>query len=306
MSTYKTQVEAETLRLFFARHKSADEQSLETIEGGEVSQAYFFNSQEGPRVLRINQHKEDGFRKDRLAHEHFSSDLVPVPAIIEIGTLANGTYYAVSERVSGKTLDKFSSKEIATLMPTVFRTLDAIHQTEPIGEGYGFLDMDGKGQSSSWHEALEAEQEDRDRKDKPTDTPFFEQQTYKHVRKVIKQYYRYCPSDICRLIHKDYGFGNTLCDGQHITGVIDWQSVSYGDPMYDVAWLDFWAPKQGWAATIRQYYIEGNRLPEHFDERLACYQLIIAANCMSFFAKSHQEDKYNWVRDQALAIEGSV
>jgi hygromycin-B 4-O-kinase len=302
MSTYKTQVEAETLHSFFSEHEAASEQSLEPIEDGEISQAYFFDSQDGSRVLRINKHNDEGFRQDRLAHEHFSSRSVPIPATFEIGTLPNGAYYAVSERVAGKTLDKFSDEEVALLIPAVFRTLDAIHQTAPIGEGYGFLDDDGNGKSSSWHEALDDEQEDRVDKDKPTDTPFFEQQIYEQIRTVIKQYYPYCPRDIRQLIHKDYGFGNTLSDGQQVTGVIDWQGVSYGDPLYDVAWLDFWAPKQGWATTIKQAYIEGNRLPEHFDERLTCYQLVIAANCMSFFAKSHQEDKYNWVRDQALAM----
>jgi aminoglycoside phosphotransferase (APT) family kinase protein len=37
--------------------------------------------------------------------------------------------------------------------------------------------------------------------------------------------------------HGDYRLGNTLCDGDHLTAVIDWEIWSVGDPRVDLSWF---------------------------------------------------------------------
>lgn len=54
MSTYKTKVDAATLDAFFAEHTAIDPSAIETIDNGEGSQAFFFEEQGIPKVLRIN------------------------------------------------------------------------------------------------------------------------------------------------------------------------------------------------------------------------------------------------------------
>ena len=39
--------------------------------------------------------------------------------------------------------------------------------------------------------------------------------------------------------HGDYRLGNTLCVGDHISSVIDWEIWSVGDPRVDLTWLTF-------------------------------------------------------------------
>jgi aminoglycoside phosphotransferase (APT) family kinase protein len=39
--------------------------------------------------------------------------------------------------------------------------------------------------------------------------------------------------------HGDYRLGNTLCEGDRLNAVIDWEIWSVGDPRIDVAWLTF-------------------------------------------------------------------
>jgi aminoglycoside phosphotransferase (APT) family kinase protein len=39
--------------------------------------------------------------------------------------------------------------------------------------------------------------------------------------------------------HGDYRLGNTLCAGDRVTAVIDWEIWSVGDPRVDVSWLTF-------------------------------------------------------------------
>jgi aminoglycoside phosphotransferase (APT) family kinase protein len=43
------------------------------------------------------------------------------------------------------------------------------------------------------------------------------------------------------LVHGDFGFHNTISDGQAITGVLDWADSRLGDFLYDVVTLTFLA-----------------------------------------------------------------
>jgi hygromycin-B 4-O-kinase len=305
MSTFKTSVELGTLDTFF-QEQAIPASNLEAIEDGEVSQAYLFETKGKQKVLRVNAHTIEGFEKDRLAHDNFAGSEVPIPVIEDLGQLPGGTFYAISKKVPGTTIDKLSDNEFRATLPSLIRTMDAIHQTKAIGSGFGWIKLDGNGKRSSWLEALDTMQVAED-DNLLSSVGFFESDIYNHARSKIKEYYKFCPKDISNLIHTDYGFNNTLAENGQVTGVIDWYGAAYGDPLYDVAWLDFWAPIFNWSidivSEIKQYYADQNRLPEHFEERIVCYKMIIAANSMSFFAKSDQKDKYDYARNELLKID---
>ena len=44
------------------------------------------------------------------------------------------------------------------------------------------------------------------------------------------------------MIHGDLLYRNAMFEGDRLTGVFDWGCAAYGDPLYDVAWFEFWAP----------------------------------------------------------------
>jgi hygromycin-B 4-O-kinase len=292
MSTAKTKVTPQLIQAFAKKHGYADA-TFEPIEDGELSQAYFFSTANGDKVLRINS-TDEGFLKDKYAAEHFTGGHVPIPKIEAVGQLTKDRYFAVSERAPGKTLDKLGKGEVNSLMPEIIVSLEAIHATSPIGEGYGWWRLDGSGKSSSWHAALDAMQQGED--DSPlASITYFDHKQYESLRAEILDYYQYCP-DIRQLVHGDYGFNNSLSDGATITGIIDWHGSMYGDPLYDVAWLDFWNYRQGYAAAFKLHYEDRGRLPANFDERLICYKLIIGANSLAFFAKSGQPEKYDFAQ----------
>ncbi len=45
--------------------------------------------------------------------------------------------------------------------------------------------------------------------------------------------------------HGDYRLGNTLCVGDHLAAVIDWEIWSVGDPRVDLTWLTFFCDDSG-------------------------------------------------------------
>jgi aminoglycoside phosphotransferase (APT) family kinase protein len=49
--------------------------------------------------------------------------------------------------------------------------------------------------------------------------------------------------------HGDFRLGNTLCEGDRVNAVIDWEIWSVGDPRIDLAWLTFFTDDAGHPAV---------------------------------------------------------
>ncbi|AZG45897.1 phosphotransferase family protein [Gordonia insulae] len=49
--------------------------------------------------------------------------------------------------------------------------------------------------------------------------------------------------------HGDYRLGNTLCDGDRVTAIIDWEIWSVGDPRIDLTWLAYFTDEAGHPAA---------------------------------------------------------
>src|SRR5581483_2201333 len=103
---------------------------------------------------------------------------------------------------------------------------------------------------------------------------------------------RYCP-EARALIHNDAHFENVLADGGRITAVIDWANALYGDPLYEIARLDWWSEWSGWwydgvGELLRERY----GAAPHFAERIACYQLHIGLDDVRYYATMGKEAEY--------------
>lgn len=303
MSTCKTKFDQKAAEAFLTKHLDSSDIKVQTIADGEESQAFFFSNGGQEYILRVSSHTDNGFRKDKYAHEVLNSPQIPVPKILEVGSIKRGLYFAISERAVGKTLDKFSKEEIKELMPRIIASVEAMHAHEPMGEGYGQWDLMGKGYAKTWREVLEDSLNQDDEETKSAE--FYDAEFQSRLREDIKLLFDDCPEER-RLIHDDYGFNNALSDGKNITGLIDWEHGAYGDPIRDIAWLDFWGEEHGFAEAFKSYYIENDILPDNFDKRLVCYKLMVGLSSTGFFARSRQENSYNFSKSRVNNIRKSL
>jgi len=70
------------------------------------------------------------------------------------------------------------------------------------------------------------------------------------------------------VIHCDLINRNVHVVGDTITGIFDWGCGRYGDPLYDLAWFDFWSP---WFPNLDvDLLVEASALPTGGDRHLAC------------------------------------
>lgn len=292
-----------------ARHGVGAVTDLTPLTGGFFSRAFAFVADGQPLVVRLNTapFAEEGFAKDEHAWRHFASPALPIPRIVARGR-DGAHWFAISERVPGRTLADLPPEERRVLLPATLDTLDAILGAPLRGSrGYGDWDADGQGRYARWADYLA-----RVIEDEPEGyyagwhalfrQSFLERDLYEAVYRRMLALLARCPEERA-LLHNDYWFENVLADGDRISGVIDWANALYGDPLYDVARLAWGAELPGWwfeggAAAVHARY---GALPD-YAVRLACCQCHIALDDLRFYAKNDKRAEYDWARGRLLAL----
>jgi len=92
------------------------------------------------------------------------------------------------------------------------------------------------------------------------------------------------------LVHADLINRNVLVASDQITGIFDWGCSLYGDFLYDIAWLDFWAPWHEAFAAVdiraqarRHYDATGLEVPD-LEARLRCCMIHIGLDHLAYNA----------------------
>lgn len=103
-----------------------------------------------------------------------------------------------------------------------------------------------------------------------------------------------------QLLHRDYNLANVLVHAGSVTGVVDWQGMGYGDPLYDAAEIDFWEPELGFAAA---YALAASETA--WRSRVRRYQLLLNARALAFFINTGQEHQMGTLPDKARKLLGA-
>jgi len=286
-----------------------DVEEIRELAGGFFSRAFAFSAGGRDYVVRLNaeDHAAESFAKDDYAWRHFASSTLPIPRIVATGTF-DGSAFAISERVAGRTLDSCTPAERRAVLPALLDTLDAIGQVSVSASGgYGDWDSNGQGRFASWPDFLASAADNH-----PDGyyanwhdffrSSFLERDLYESVFQRMMDLVTNLPAQRS-LVHNDFQFENVLTDGTRITGVIDWANALYGDPLYDVAWLIWQSANPGWwyddgAAILGARY---GSLP-HYAERIACYQFHIGLDHLRFYTRTDNRPMYDTTREWLLSV----
>ena len=260
------------------------------LGAGQWSRAFSFDTDDSPLVFRFGDHDVD-FTKDRIAASWQQPGL-PVPKFIDMGE-AFGTFYAITERAEGKFLDHLTRNEVAEVLPSLFRVLDAERRI-PVAAaaGFGVWNRNGVGEHSSWKDALLAVETRRPRiagwKRRLQEWPECEQAFDQGVER-LQILTEHVPSrhDV---IHRDLLNRNVLVADANVTSVFDWGCSMYGDHLYDIAWLTFCASYTSGFDRLeirrlaRQHYVNEGFDQYDFDRRINCYELHIGLGALTYRA----------------------
>jgi hygromycin-B 4-O-kinase len=289
MSTLKAQYnESQALLLLGGLHPDAH--GLERLAGGEMSQAFGFMSQNTSLVLRVNHHAS--YATDAAMSKRLAGSAIPVPRVLDVGNDGEH-YWAISERASGTTMDSLDPAAHLVLRDDLVQVLLALHATPVKGtSGFGPIDASGNATHPTWRDFLTTEGmadsfvdwDGARSRATPEQTRLIDT-AWETAARLIP----HCPEDRA-LLHGDFSLDNILADRDGITGVIDWSNVLHGDPLWDVARTDLWAPHLSFATA----YLAA-RPTEDGDLLIRCYKLMNATNALGFYLHTRQPASADWI-----------
>jgi hypothetical protein len=189
--------------------------------------------------------------------------------------------FMVIEALPGETMRNFTkSGEIEykweeQLIRETGRNLGLIHKVET--KGFGFFDNEIakkekrlQGQYDSFDKHIFAALDD--------DLNYLEESKKisvaqkQKIKKLFEDHRSLMGCDEPVLIHNDVADWNTLSDGEHVTGIIDFDECFSGDSVMDFSAysLFFGEPRMTW---FKEGYLEVNRLPDDFEEKFWIFKL---------------------------------
>ena len=185
-----------------------------------------------------------------------------------------------------------------TLLPDLITTIDRIHSINLSNHtGYGLMDEHGTGMLNSWKESLES----LDNHKIPYNwhyllsLTFLEKDFFLSHKQQMLSLISACPEQK-QLVHGDVGFGNTVWNGTKITGILDWAESKIGDPLWDIAWLNFWSDDIDYANEFYHFYKYQDQIPQNYEERLLCYSLHIGLTSLIIAAHNNKHEEYNNIK----------
>jgi len=89
---------------------------------------------------------------------------------------------------------------------------------------------------------------------------------------IFKENHQLMNCDTPVLIHNDIADWNQLSDGNHVTGIVDWDECISGDPVMEFSAysLFFGEPRMTW---FKEGYSEVNTLPDNFEKKFQLFKL---------------------------------
>lgn len=274
-------------------------EGMERIGSGEGAEAYAFEADGEPKVLRLSPETDYGFQKDAYAATHFANgDYLPIPAVQAVGQTEDGGYYAISDRYPGRDIHSLRSDEKPSI-EAVADLLDNLRIAPVAGNNYGWWRGEtGDGDQTSWQQTLEVF---RDLPKAPhlahmrsRDPAFFQR-----LDATIGNLLAYCPEER-QLVHGDLA-GNILIEDREVSAVIDWSHSMYGDSLYDLAHLAADHPDQNYLERLEALYTKEGSLPQNFRQRVTCYMLLRKASDISWAATANRPGHFATAKQ---AIQG--
>lgn len=285
------------------QHFSTPITDLVPVEGGSVARTFAFRTDGEEYIIRFNLDKMLGsnFPKEAYVWRKLASTSIPMSPIIKVGRLEE-LHFAISRKIPGKMLAEHTPTEVKQVFPQIMEILYAIHSVDIHDtQGYGVFNYQGKASIPSWASFLkrvadeEVEQDYYGKWHAMFDDTFLERDVFDHIYQHMVRLLAFCPEQRY-FVYGSASLNNILAQSGKITAFLDWLDAKYGDFVYDIAVLDYWYPWLQVQERAQQFYQEHQIHISAYKERILCYQCYQTLDAMCFYAKSDQEQSYQWVR----------
>lgn len=289
---FDASIDADAAARFLTDHLGHPVDNVHEVGAGAWSNCFGFTNLDTEYVVRFGNYVDD-YQKDQAASA-FSSPRLPIPVVTEVGTAFNG-YFAISTRAHGVPLESLDAADWAATIPELLAVLDEMRAVPVAADaGFGGWAANGKAPFASWRDFLLAvSADDPERRTygwttRLADSPFGDEPFHAGYAR-LTELSRAIPSPQF-LVHSDLINRNVLVRDRRITAVFDWGCSLYGDFLYDIAWIEFWAPWYpamngvDFLAVARAHLEDRGVATDDLDDRVRCCLLHIGLDSLAYNA----------------------
>ncbi|MBS4201902.1 phosphotransferase [Bacillus sp. FJAT-49732] len=305
MKSFKLDMDLNTAITIIQNIMNDSVSNVQAITFGELSKVFSYNYQGKAFVIHFNRAGER-FLKDEYLYKNLSKLGIPIPRIERNGNI-NDVFFSISEKALGQSLVAYPENEIKKVLPALATEFKKITEIPIDSSGkHGAINHDGEGSFNTWQQYIESffqKEQDGFWKDWYTlfDQSFLEKEIFDYYYDMMLELSSYAPNEKY-LVHGDFHLGNIISDGKDITAIVDWEMATYGDFMFDIANLHFWAPQLEIPQTFYEAWRKNGEEIPHFHERLLCGMLFKGIDALRFFAKKEDRAAYEMIKDKLSTI----
>lgn len=271
----------------------------------------------------------EGLKKDRFIALRAAKVGVPVPRIVELGETAmrvvnrspeeelardgsaSHLAFAICERAPGEHMGELQDVDRRHLLPAAIEAMDSISHIDISDTiGFGWFDGEGKTGFATWVEYLAATAEKTSpgsfykKHRRLFEDGFLEADVFDYFSQRMMELAGYTPVTERSVVHSDFGWDNTLVEGDRVTSVLDWDNAIIGDHLYDGARTDLYSPD----LDLKPLFAERNRSTgrevPNFDERWLCSQLHVSIDALGWYGRSNNPEAYEWMKARTRFLLG--
>ncbi len=269
---------------------------------GEVNEVYDVLTQDGQKVIvRISRSKHPRFEAEKKAINLARVAGVPAPQIIMLDkyeTPEEVLTFCIEKKLPGETLSKL--KTLPSENPELFQNLiceagkilSRIHSaTAPV---FGGLDKEGTEEEfKSWPEFILALEKKREKITQAATRTGIEMSDIDEAFKILTASKDLYEGVKPQLLHGDFSTKHLLVEGNHITGVIDFENCKGGDPVYDFAWFDYFYGHHIPLDWLKKGYQNKQVLEDRFKDKLFTYKIYLGLGFIDYYQSENNQPGIN-------------
>ncbi len=223
---------------------------------------------------------------------------VPLREVVCEG-LDDGLRWTVARKAVGEPMNALPRDAYEQSLTSVFDTLLALAALDVSDtEGFGWMDEKGAGKWDSWagHLLFVREEEPKEmfygKWHGLFETTFLDRRVFERYSEEMARLVDGLEAPRA-LVHGGFGYGNVLIHEAKVSAVIDWQDARFGDPLHDLAYVDFWSSDFDLVDRFEAHCTERGVSQVDYRTRLRCYTYYIGLDAMRFFALTDNRGAYD-------------
>ena len=259
----------------------------ERIVAGEVNEVYDVSLHNKENVIvRISRSTNPRFEAEEKAIRLAAQVGVPTPKVLLIkGVNSKGENltFCVEEKIEGEPLaeitDSLDKATIKLLMNQAGNILSKIHSVR-IG-GFGGLDM--QTPYKKWSEYILRPCSNKQRIVEVAGSIGIDTRLIDKAIKSLRESSDLLDETQPQLLHGDYGAKHMLVNNKKIVGIIDFENAKGGDPIFDLAWFNYFSGDSIFFEWIKDGYTNKKIFRKDFDTKMVLYKLHLSLTLLDYY-----------------------